>query len=363
MQETKVVLGMEDHAVEEEVLHFLDRLPGVRVVGVASDGIGVSREIHDRRPEAIVVSPGMAAKVAGQNGAALLVVGTQETTHALRTAMRVGARGFYVWPDERDTLGRDAQGAARPRIARRSRSGRVVAVCGARGGAGGTFLATNLAAAFTDRGLDTVLADFEVTGADLVAALGMAPDAALPTLSDLLGLAGELTREHLDRALHAHARGFRTLLAPARPRSAQTKTPDAVASIVRHLRSSFETVVLHLPRNLDETVAAATAEADVILLVVTLDVLALRHAKHQLELLEEVGIADRCRLVLNRVGRGEIVPEDARRVLGLSPVCQIRVDPAVPRAQNRGELVAGRPCAAGRRVLALAKRLLDGEAS
>ena len=359
MQETKVVLGMEDHAVEEEVLHFLERVPGVRVVGAASDGIGVSREIHDRRPEAIVVSPGVAPNAAGHNGAAVLVVGTQETTQALRTAMRVGARGFYVWPDERDSLGRDARGAARARITRATRSGRVLAVCGARGGAGATFVATNLAAAFTDRGLETALADLDPAEGDLPAALGIAPDASLPTLGDLAQLAGELTTDHLDRTLHAHPRGFRARLGSGVATSGRIGAPDAAASIVRQLRSSFEIVVLHLPRSFDESTVAAIAEADVILLVATLDVLSLRHAKRQLAVLEEAGVRQRCRLVLNRVARGEIVPEDAKRVLGLAPVSQIRTDPAVPRAQNRGELVAGRPCLAGRRILALAKRLLD----
>jgi pilus assembly protein CpaE len=363
MQETSIVLGMEDPALEEEVLHFLDRLPGVRVVGAAADGMRLSREVHDRRPGAIVVSPQVAAHSAGHDGASVLVVATRETTQALRAAMRVGARGFYVWPAEKEKLGEDARAAARPGPRKTTKSGRVVAVCGARGGAGTTFLATNLAAAFTDHGLETVLVDLDVGAADVTTALGLPPDASPPTLAPLVGVADELRQEHLDGSLHSHPRGFRALLAPIGPAPGRPPDPDRVAAIVRYLRSAFEAVVLHLPRSFEESTAAAMTESDVILLVATLDVFALRHAKRQLDAPSELGINSRCRLVLNRVARGEIVPDDAQRVLGLAPVCQIRIDPAVPRAQNRGELVAGRSCPAARRVLSLAKRLLEEEAS
>ncbi|HEV3475713.1 MAG TPA: hypothetical protein VG602_10200 [Actinomycetota bacterium] len=351
---------MTDPALEEEIFHFLERLPGIRVVGAASDSLEVSRQIHDRRPEAIVASPDVAAGMS-QNGSALLVVDTRETTQALRTAMRVGARGFYVWPDEREELGRGAQGASRRRATAAAKSGRVLAVWGARGGAGATFLATNLAAACTDKDLETVLVDLDRGGADVSAALGIPPDEPMPTIADLLGVAGELTQEHLDRTLHPHPRGFRVLLAPGAVVAGDVSDPEALGTIIRHLRTAFETVVLHLPRSVDDAAAAALNEADTIVLVTTLDVFAIRHAKRQLDALSQRQLEGRCRVVLNRVARGEIVPEDVRRALGLTPVCQIRTDPAVPRAQNRGELVAGRSCPAARRVVALAKRLLDEE--
>jgi septum formation inhibitor-activating ATPase MinD len=53
------------------------------------------------------------------------------------------------------------------------------------------------------------------------------------------------------------------------------------------------------------------------------------------------------------------VPDDAERVLGLRPVAMIREDRAVRRAQDRGQVVAGRSTPAARRVAALARRILD----
>jgi pilus assembly protein CpaE len=359
MHETTVVLGLEDPALQEEVLHFLDRLPRVRVVGAVADGPGLAREVRRRQPEATVASPRVLESAPDLDGAALLVVSQVESTDALRTALRVGASGFYLWPEERDGLGRDTERAARPPSREAVSPGRVVAVHAPRGGAGCTFLATNLAAACADRDADTVLVDLDQFGADVTAALGVRPEDAVPTIADLVPVEEEMTEEHLDRVLHPHTRGFRVLLAPHDIRT-ESVGPGGTTAAVRLLRDRFDAVLLHLPRALDETARAAVEVSDVVLLVVTLDVLGLRAARRAVDLLAGLEVEDRCRLVLNRVSRGEIVAADAERVLGLPVVSIIRNDRSVLRSQNRGELVAGRGSPAGRRVGALARTLLNG---
>ena len=358
MDESSVVLGFDDRALQEEVLHFLERLPRVRVVGVAEDPAGLARQLRDRDPDAAVVSPGV-LESADVDGAAVLVVDARETTSCLRAALRAGARGFYLWPEERDALARDAERAARPRPEEQPSRGRVVAILGPRGGAGVTFVATNLAAACADRGADTVLADLDPFYADVTAALGIA-DEGTPTIAELAPVADELTGEHLDRILHRHPRGFRVLLAPHRPLDAGLE-PRVVSGSVRALRARHDIALLHLPRGLDDGTRTALEEADAVLLVVTLDVLALRDARRALDVLGAMGIEGRSRLVLNRVGRGEVVPEDAERVLGLHPAVLIKEDRAVRRAQDRGEVVAGRSTPAAHRMAVLARRLLEEE--
>ncbi|HKX24985.1 MAG TPA: hypothetical protein VJP08_01585, partial [Actinomycetota bacterium] len=238
--------------------------------------------------------------------------------------------------------------------------GRVVAVHAPRGGAGCTFLATNLAAASADGDSDTALVDLDAFGGDLTAALGFQPSPEIPTTADLLPVAAELTEEHLDRVLQPHGRGFRVLLAPHDART-ESFDPAGVASLIRLLRDRFSSVLLHLPRALGPSALAAVEASDVVLLVVTLDVLGLRAARRTVDLLTGAGLDGRCRLVLNRVSHGEIVPQDAERVLRLSVAAVIRHDRGVPRAQNRGELVAGRGSPAGRRVVALSKAVLSEE--
>src|SRR5207302_695262 len=89
-----------------------------------------------------------------------------------------------------------------------------VAVLGSRGGAGTTFLATQLAASFATRGIATAIADLDVVCSDLTAALGIPADQPVRTVADLLPVADELTAEHLEQVLFRHAAGFSALLAP-----------------------------------------------------------------------------------------------------------------------------------------------------
>ena len=356
MHEASIVLGMEDLAIQEEVLHFLDRLPRLRVVSAADDASGLARAVREHHPDAAVVSPGL-IDGGDVDGAALLVVAARETTSTLRAALRAGARGFYLWPEERERLAQDAERAARPPSEERPSAGRAVAVFGPRGGVGATFLATNLAAACAARDADTVLVDLDPFFADVTTALGIDEESA-PTIAELAPVADELSGEHLDRVLHRHPLGFGTLLAPHRPME-RGLDPAVVSASVRALRARHEVVVLHLPRALDDATRAALEAADIVLLVVTLDVLALRDARRALDILRGSGLDGRCRLVLNRVGRGEVVPDDAERVLGLRPVTMIREDRAVRRSQDRGEVVAGRSTPAARRVAALARRILE----
>jgi Flp pilus assembly CpaE family ATPase len=362
MNETGVVLGFDDLALQEEVLHFLDRLPRVRVVGVAPEVADLARRVRERRPAAVVASPAIVAGAPDLDGASLFVVAPTETTAALRTALRARADGFYLWPEERDGLGRDAERAARPRRAGPLREGRVIAVHAPRGGAGCTFLATNLAAACADRDADTALVDLDGFGADVTAALCLHQDESLATVADLAPVAGEVTDEHLERVLSTHTRGFCVLPAP-RAVTDEVLGPTAVSEVLASLRGRFDVVILHLPRAIGASELAAVEVSDVVLVVVTLDVLGVHAARRALSRLGEAGAEPRCRLVINRAGRGEIVPEDVERALGVPIATTIRRDRAVPRAQNRGQVLAARGTHAGRRVAALTRSILDEERS
>jgi pilus assembly protein CpaE len=359
MTESTVVLGFEDAALQEEVLHFLDRLPRVHVVGAAADGQEFVRKVRDVRPDAAVGSPPMlgdgAAEVAGT---ALFVVAERETTQGLRTALRVGARGFYLWPEEREELARAAERSARPSESKEpGASGRVVAVLGARGGAGATFLATSLAAACAATG-STVLIDFDTFYGDVTTALGAGPESR--TAADLSEVMEELTPEHLDRVLYAHPRGFHALLAPHEPSQRGALDTRGLARAAEVLRSSFDTIVLHLPRSMDLALPGLEI-ADEVLVVVTLDVLAFRDAKRLLSYIRGLGLDRKCHLVVNRATRAEVVPDDVERVFGVRPRAVLRNDRSVTRAQNRGEVLGLRGGHLSRQITKLSASLRNGD--
>jgi pilus assembly protein CpaE len=357
MGETTVILGFEDPALQDEVLHFLDRLPRMRVVGAAADRRELERRIRDTRPDAVVVSPPLLNGRADLDGTALLVVAERETTEGLRTALRAGARGFYLWPEEREALAREAERSARATEKEHDAAGRVIGVQGARGGAGATFLATSLAAACAASGKSTVLIDFDTFYAEVTTALGVGND--VRTAADLAPVLDEMTAEHVDRVLYAHPRGFHVLLAPQDPAQASLVGPQGLARAAEVLRSRFEAIVLHLPRSVDAALPGLEV-ADEVLVVVTLDVLAFRDAKRLLFYLAGLGLEDKCRLVVNRATRSEVVPEDAERVFGMPPTAVLSQDRSVVRVQNRGEVVSRRSGHLWRQVSALARRFMEG---
>lgn len=361
MQESSVVLGLEVPALQEEILSFLDRRPGVRVVAATTDGAAAARAVRESAPDALVASPGVLGAAGDLDGAAVFVVAERETTEGLRTALRRGARGFYLWPEEREALARDALRAARRRTAEQTQPGRVVAVFGARGGAGVTFLATNLAAACAMGGSDTVLVDLNLDHDDVPAALGVPPSNGVPTIEHLRPVIEELTPEHLDRVLYAHPRNFRVLFGPHQPDGDRWLGAEEVGALLRPLRARFDVAVVHLPRTLDAGTVAALEAADDVLLLVTLDVVAFREARRVLTFLTGRRLDGRCHLVVNRAFRGEVVPQDAERVFGLRPLAVVPHDRSVLRSQNRGELLAGRSSGAARQIARLARWTLREE--
>jgi len=354
----RVVLALEGHDVAEEMMHFLDRSGRARVVATAGDDRQLAEAVRQLEPDAVIGQPVLLTSVAVL-GSTLLAVDTHESVGSLRAAIDAGARGFFLWPADRDEL---AKAVARSLVANviDGRRARVIAVHGARGGVGTTFVATHLTAAAARRSLDGVLVDADVSYGDVATALG-APAEGVHTIADLAPLVGELSRAHVVDALWTHEAGFRALLAPPTA-SARVDGPE-LRTVVDVVSSCCEVVILHLPRALDETAQAALENADSMLEVLSLDVLSFRAATRALERIDGFRLAGRVGFVVNRARRSEIAPTDVARVFGAAPLAVLPFDRAVERAQDHGRLMParGRIARCFDRLAAAALRTEDGD--
>jgi Flp pilus assembly CpaE family ATPase len=328
----RVVLALEAPEVTEEVLHFLDRSGRARVVATATDDRQLTEAVRQTEPDVVVAEPTLALD--GVDGAALLAIATRESVVALRGAVRAGARGFFVWPAERDGLLDGVAGAVAARRALTRRAA-VVAVHASRGGAGCTFVATHLAQAFAVRGATCVLIDADPWFGDVATALGAAGD-DLRTLADLAPVADELSWEHVEGVAFEHASGFHALLAPP---PGTTLDADPIPAALDVAASVADVVVVHLPRHLDERTTWCLGQADRVFEVLSLDVLSFRATSRMLSALGPPGPEDRLGFVVNRAGRAELTTADVRRVFDRDPVAVFAADPAVGRAQDRGTLL------------------------
>jgi Flp pilus assembly CpaE family ATPase len=337
-QVARVVLALEAPDVVEEVMHFLDRTGSARVVATAQDDRQLAAAVRQLEPDAVVAQPSLVSSTE-LFGASFLALDTRESVASLRAAIQAGARGFYLWPADRDALGGATADMVRSAPSE-DRRARVVAVHGARGGAGATFVATHLAAALVRSGLNCVVLDADPLYGDVAAALG-APTEEVHTLADLLPLADELSAEHLGDALWAHPSGIRVLLPPAAERASSVRAED-LRSLIGAAAAACDALVLHLPRALDPLGRAGVADADRVIEVLSLDVLSFHAASRALEALLPLGAGERVGFVVNRSVRSEITPADVHRVFGVDPLAVVPYERGVARAQDHGRLMPSR---------------------
>jgi Flp pilus assembly CpaE family ATPase len=356
---TRVLIAIQDMGFHQEVLDFFERDPRVDVVAAVTQPDALFRIEPKTGPDVTIACPvltrGVQHPSAGGRIRNLLVVGEEMTVPLLRDAIDAGAKAVFAWPGERDELARAIAVLAGSDDWASAPRGRVVAVFGPRGGSGTTFIASHLAAALADEGKRCVLVDLDRCFADVSVALGIAPGQDFRTVADLVPVAGELEPGHVEDALFRHPRGFAALLAPPEPTQAPDIASGLYSGAVALLALSHDVVVLHTPRYLDDVTRAGLAMADEILLVVSPDLFSLYSARRAVSALGQQGGGGRHRVVINPHARGDIGFAEIEATVGVRPTAAVRFDPAVSRAQDRGELLRTRAHRAWRDVRALAK--------
>jgi pilus assembly protein CpaE len=289
--------------------------------------------VSDRLIEELAADPRSERLMAG-----LVVFGRQETATALRAALKLGARGFVRWPEERDQLKALVErGMSVTQEPAHQSSGTVTAVWAPKGGAGATVVAAHLAGSLALLGVEPILVDLDLGSADQTSVLGAEPDTQ--TVGDLLRVSEELSVQTIISILWSHPLGFRAVLSPGEVGANSQADGAAVRRVVKAIAGLASHVVLDLPSGLNPVAMAGLQEADAIQMVLTPDLLALRRARDLMRSLIMNGLEDaRVEVILNQAGGPDITPEEVRAVIGVEKVVKVRADLRIYRAANRGEL-------------------------
>jgi pilus assembly protein CpaE len=354
----RVLVGIRDVGFHQEVLDHLERDPRLEVVGAVARPGALVQGIRGLGPDVTVACPVMVREISHPSVGHtdnLMIVAEEMTVPVLREAIDAGARGVFTWPDERDELAEEIIRVGRSHHDPSASRGRVIAIFGARGGTGTTFIACQLAASLADRGRACALVDLDASFADLTIALGIR--GSVRTIADLVPVAGELGPDHLEEVLVRHPRGFSVLLAPSDPTPGDSPPPELYTAGVALLALGFEFVVLHVPRRLDEFVRTALGMADEVVIVVSPDLFSLHAARRAVAALDLNQPTDRCRVLLNPAVRNEFGRREVERVLGIAPFGSVSFDPAVEKAQARGRLLPPKGRRAARDLRLLADKL------
>jgi pilus assembly protein CpaE len=266
-------------------------------------------------------------------------------TALLADALRAGVREVVA---DRDLAGaadalrrvltvarqmREQSGAPDPED---DRLGTLVTVFSAKGGCGKTTVATNLAAVLAAGGQRRVcLLDLDLSFGDVAIALQLFP---AHTLADTVALGDAPDAHAVSALLTAHSPGLSTLVAPVEPGTAESIPANTVAAVLRVLKRMFDFVVIDTPPAFTDHVLAAFDQSDLVALVATLDIPALKNLKLTLETLELLNYPrDRWRVVLNRAdSKVGLTLSEVEKTLHTSITAQIPSSRDVPASINRG---------------------------
>ena len=222
-------------------------------------------------------------------------------------AVRAGAREFLTLPSDPTELEEIAGRLCTARAGRNTiaiRGPQVVAVTGAAGGVGCTSVAVNLAASLAIRkSQECLLLDFDLMFGAVDVCLDIIPD---NTLSTILQNFDRLDQTLLKRSLTRHKTGLYVLPHPVAMEDAAKIDPESLKRFLGLLKSAFPTLVIDTSKGLQSSDFVAFEMADVILVVVTLDLTCLRNTARLLHLFRQFeGMAERVKVVVNRIGSFE----------------------------------------------------------
>ena len=256
----------------------------------------------------------------------LIVVGPAANAEAMRLAIRAGAKDFLAEPvaaaDLVAVLDRvHAELAETTRRSSATPAGALHAFVGAGGGAGTSFLATNVArmlALKTGRPGDwPVLIDMDLNFSPLLHYLDLHPERGL--LQALDALTG-LDEHALSGFLTSHRSGLRLLSNVHGPAVlSKDVSSEKLARLLELLVGHHDHVLVDAPHALDTLTATVFGIATHVVLVVQQSVLQVRNAVRLQQILrDELGVpTDRMRVVINRYHKDALVQlDDVQRSLG-----------------------------------------------
>lgn len=328
----------------------------IEVVGTAGSGpeaLEVARKLY---PDVVLMDINMpemdgikAAELMSSEmpGIGIIMMSVQGEQDYLRRAMLAGAREFLVKPFSGDDLVRSIRHVYRLESSKRAmaqaavpmpgmnmpggqpnpddpRQGKILTVVSPKGGVGRSTVAANLAVALKlSTQKKVALVDGSLYFGDLGVMLNLLSN---KTICEAVEHIDDLDADLLNDIMVTHSSGVKVLLAPPQPEMAELVNAEHMRRILVELSGNFDYVVVDTWPSFHDTVLTAMDLADSILLVMTLEMTAIKDVKLYLEVVEKLNYpSEKVQLVLNRSGSAggikiEAVEETLRHkiLIGLS---------------------------------------------
>ena len=367
-EKIRVMIVDDVSETRENVRKLLQFESDVDVVGAARTGKEAIQLAQDLNPDVVLMDINMPdmdgisateAIRAKQPAVQVVILSVQGDQNYMRRAMLAGARDFLTKPPLGDELisairragsmaqserVKNAQVQAAPAashvgaaVGYGSADGKVVTIYSPKGGTGCTTLAVNLALTLNNEDTRVALVDANLQFGDVAVFMN---EQGKNTIVDLSPRAEELDPEIVEDVMLKHAAsGMHILAAPSRPEYAEKVTSVQFIKVLEYLRHLYAYVVVDTATLLTDVTLAAIDVSDVLVLVTTQDIPAIKNCRLFLDLSQTLGIErERILFVMNRFDkRINITPERVAENLKQEVVSVIPFDEqTVTKAVNRG---------------------------
>lgn len=336
------VLIVDDIAeTRENIKKLLQFENDIEVVGAARnghEGINLALEL---RPDVILMDinmPDMDGITATETirqklaFAQIIILTVQADPNYMRRAMLAGARDYLTKPPAVDEMINAIRRAGRIAHEERTKqrttflgppgtliqpgmvpvqiqAGKVVAVYGPKGGTGTTTIAVNLAIALNSKETPTILVDGDMEYGDVAVFVNQR---GKNSIVDLALRADELDFEIVvEVAIRHDASGLMILSAPNRPELSEAVTGEQFTKVLEFLRNMYAYIVVDCASSLSDVTLATIDSADLIVLLTTQEIPAIKDARLFMDILSALKIdKERLLFVMNKFDkRIGITPE------------------------------------------------------
>lgn len=338
MSKVKILIADDVQESRDNVERLLRFESDIEIVGKASGGREAIEMTLAKEPTVVLMDVNMPnvdgieatrAIMSQRPNTGVIMMSVLNEPDVLRRSMLAGAREYLVKPFSLDELLSSVRSvhemveqlprhqvvtetttAAPQQSATASKpagQARIISFVSSKGGVGRSFLSTNFAVALkelTDKRVAILDANLSFGDVGLMMNVGDAK-----TILDAVQYRGSIDDELVETLLQDHASGVKMVLAPTSPQDAETVTAEIVRDVLAVMTTMFDYIVIDTRAGFDDVSLQVYDLSDLMLLIVTMDMAAIKDARQFLEITDLLEYEkDRVRIVLNRSNNYSGIP-------------------------------------------------------